>query len=42
MQHKIKQNQKGESKTNRKMKQKEKKNNKNNTIFVNNQQTINK
>ena len=42
MQHKIKQNLKGESKTNRKMKQKEKKNNKNNTIFVNNQQTINK
>ena len=31
MQHKIKQNLKGESKTYRKIKQKEKKNNKNNT-----------
>ena len=40
MQHKIKQNLKGESKTNRKIKQKEKKNNKNNTNI--NQQTIKK
>ena len=39
MQHKIKQNLKGESKTNRKIKQKEKKN-KNNTNI--NQQTIKK
>ena len=31
MQHKVKQNLKGESKANRKIKQKEKKNNKNNT-----------
>ena len=40
MQHKIKQNLKGESKANRKIKQKEKKNNKNNTNI--NQQTIKK
>ena len=40
MQHKIKQNLKGESKTNRKIKQKEEKNNKNITNI--NQQTIKK
>ena len=40
MQHKIKQNFKGQSKANRKIKQKEKKNNKNNTNI--NQQTIKK
>ena len=40
MQHKIKKNLKGESKTKRKIKQNEKKHNKNNTNI--NQQTINK
>ena len=40
MQDKIKQNWKGESKSNRKIKEKEKKNNKNNTNI--NQQTIKK
>ena len=40
MQHKIKQNLKGQSKTDRKIKQKDERNNKNNTNI--NQQTIKK